>query len=206
VNAIIERALTQIQPNYQSGRLYAQQTKVENGLFYLGRAKALLDFALFCRGLDLPTSGAPTLMRSLAPELGELEREVLQAYRQYGATDQQNTFIRINASLKVAQDLEKEKRYTGAFLQYLEVSRALDAVNSPSTGNLAPDALKSQLESFRARLSKGGADHSIGWMYWQMAQTAMSPGEGGKNDPNQAAVILRQIVPRYFKYMARSKS
>jgi hypothetical protein len=206
VDAIIERSLTQVQPNYQSGRLYAQQTKVEYGLFYLGRAKALLDFALFCRGLELPTSGAPTSMRSLAPELAELEREVLQAYRQVGATDQQNGFIRINASLKVAQDLEKEKRYSGALLQYLEVSRALDAVTSPSIANPPSDTLKSQLESFRARLSKGGADHSIGWLYWQMAQTAMSPGEGGKGDPNQAAVILRQVVPRYFKYMARIKS
>lgn len=205
VKAIIERSLTQVQPNYQSGRLYGQQTKVEYGLFYLGRAKAQLEFALFCRSLDVKATGVAPLLRSLAPELEELEREVLQSYRRLGAADQQNTFIRINSSLKVAQDMEREKRFSGALLQYLEVCRALDAAVSPPAESLSADSLKSQIESFRAQLSGGKADHSIGWLYWQMAQAAMEPGAGGANDQKQAAVILRQALPRYFKYMARIK-
>jgi hypothetical protein len=203
VQAMLERALTQVQPHYQSGRLYGQQTTVEAGLFYLGRAKAQLEFALFCRGLDAAASGAAPSLRSLAPELEELEKEVMQAYRRLGAADQDNTFIRINASLKVAQDLERERRFGGALLQYLEVRRALEAVNSMPAESLAPDALKSLSESFRARLSDGKTDQSVGWLYWQMAQTALESGDA--NELKQAAVILHHVAPRYFEYMARLK-
>jgi hypothetical protein len=203
VQAMLERALTQVQPHYQSGRLYGQQTTIDAGLFYLGRAKAQLDFALFCRGLDAVASGAAPSLRSLAPELEELEREVTQAYRRLGAADQDNTFIRINASLKVAQDLERERRFGGALLQYLEVFRALEAVNSMPAESLAPEALKSLSESFRAQLSGDKTDHSVGWLYWQMAQTALESGDA--NDLKQAAVILRHVAPRYFKYMSSLK-
>ena len=203
VQAMLERALTQVRPHYQSGRLYGQQTTIDAGLFYLGRAKAQLEFALFCRGLDAAASGPAPSLRSLALELEELEREVTQAYRRLGAADQDNTFIRINASLKVAQDLERERRFGGALLQYLEVFRALEAVNSMPADNLAPDALKSLSESFRARLSEGKTDQSVGWLYWQMAQTALESGDA--NDLKQAAVILHHVAPRYFEYMARLK-
>jgi hypothetical protein len=200
---MLERALTQVQPHYQSGRLYGEQWTVEAGLFYLGRSKAQLEFALFCRGLDAVASGAAPSLRSLAPELEELEREVMQAYRRLGEADQDNTFIRINASLKVAQDLERERRFGGALLQYLEVFRALEAVNSMPAEGLAPDALKSLSESFRAQLSGGKTDHSVGWLYWQMAQAALE--SGNLNERKQAAVILNHVAPRYFKYMARLK-
>jgi len=203
VQAMLERALTQVQPHYQSGRLYGQQTTIDAGLFYLGRAKAQLEFALFCRGLDAAASGPAPSLRSLAPELEELENEVMQAYRRLGAVDKDNTFIRINASLKVAQDLERERRFSGALLQYLEVFRALEAVNSTPAESLAPDALKSLSESFRAQLSDGKTDHSVGWLYWQMAQTALESGDA--NDLKQAAVILHHVAPRYFKYLARLK-
>jgi len=203
VQAMLERALTQVQPHYQSGRLYSEQWTVEAGLFYLGRAKAQLEFALFCSGLDAVASGGAPSLRSLAPELEELEREVMQSYRRLGAADQDNAFIRINASLKVAQDLERERRFGGALLQYLEVRRALEALNSMPAESLAPDALKSLSESFRAQLSSGKTDHSVGWLYWQMAHAALE--SGGVNDLKQAAVILHHVAPRYIKYMARLK-
>src|SRR4030095_7285851 len=75
VQAMLERALTQVQPHYKSGRLYGQQTTIDAGLFYLGRAKAQPDFALFCRGLGAVASGAAPRLRSLAPALGGVERE-----------------------------------------------------------------------------------------------------------------------------------
>jgi hypothetical protein len=203
VQAMLERALTQVQPHYQSGRLYGQQTTIDAGLFYMGRAKAQLEFALFCRGLDAVAPGAAPSLRSLAPELEELEREVTQAYRRLGAADKDNTFIRINASLKVAQDLERERRFSGALLQYLEVFRALEAANPMPAENLAPDALKLLGESFRAQLSGGKTDHSVGWLYWQMAQAALESGD--VNELKQAAVILHHVAPQYFKYMSRLK-
>jgi hypothetical protein len=127
----------------------------------------------------------------------------MQSYRRLGAADQDNAFIRINASLKVAQDLERERRFGGALLQYLEVFRALEALNSIPAESLAPEALNSLSESFRAQLSGRKTDHSVGWLYWQMAQAALESGDA--NDQKQAAVILHHVAPRYFKYMARLK-
>jgi hypothetical protein len=63
--------------------------------------------------------------------------------------------------------------------------------------------LKSLSESFRAQLSGGKTDHSVGWLYWQMAQTALESGD--VNDLKQASMILRLVAPRYFKYMERLK-
>jgi len=63
--------------------------------------------------------------------------------------------------------------------------------------------LKSQSEAFRARLTAGRTDNSVGWLYWQMAQAAIESGDA--NDQKQAAVILNHVAPRYFKYMARIK-
>jgi hypothetical protein len=201
--AILEKSLTQVQPNYRSGRLYGEQTTVDSGLYYLGFAKAQIEFALFCGGLEIDPTGAAAPTVSLSPELDEVEREVLQAYRRLGASDPQNLFIRINASLKVAQDLEKEKRFNGALLQCLEVWRAFGANITPATEPPSVEALKSQVESFRAQLSYGKTDYSLGWLYLQMTEAAME--SGGVDDRRTAAAILRESLPRYFKHMARVK-
>jgi hypothetical protein len=203
VQAVLERALTQVQPNYQSSRLYAQQTNVANGQFYLGLAQAELDFALFCHGLKFDSAGTPPPVRSLAPDLAALEREVLLAYRQAGASDQQGTFIRLNASLKVAQDLEHERLYRGAWLQTLEVWRALLPVKTKSAGPPSAEALQAESEALRARLTQGHTDHSLGWLYWQMAQAALARGKADDLPPAQ--VILQQVLPRYFQFQTRSK-
>jgi hypothetical protein len=203
VKAMIERSLTQVQPLYQSGRLYGQETTLESGLIYLGNAKAQLEFALFCRQLEFTAPSAAPLLRSLAPELNELEKEILQAYRQPGAAAQQNIFNRLNSALKVAQDLEQEKRYGGALLQYLEVCRLLGGLNPPPAESLKPETLNAESEDWRARLSNGKADHSLAQLYWEQAQAALSAAPGANEQ--QAAVILHQVLPRYFKYITRIK-
>ena len=199
-----ERSLTQVQPYYQSGRLYGQQTTVANGLFYLGLAQAQLEFARFCQSLALTATGARPALRSLAPELAEVEQEILQAYRQPGAAAQQNAFNRINSALKVAQDLERERRLSGALFQYLEVWRLFAALLPPA--EQAPlAALKTQSAAFRARLAQGKADHSLAQLHWEVAQATLEAAQPTQDQIKQAAAILNQVLPRYFKYSARSK-
>ncbi|HMY76951.1 MAG TPA: hypothetical protein PLQ88_34340, partial [Blastocatellia bacterium] len=126
VQAIFERSLTQVQPNYQASPLYGQQTSLEYGLFYLGLAQGQMDFAAFCRRLKF--AAATTPLRSPASALAAMEQAVLDAYRQFDAPAQHSAFIRVNSLLKVAQDLTQERRASGVWLQTLEARRALTAI------------------------------------------------------------------------------
>lgn len=200
VQAVIERSLTQVQPNYQASRLYGAETSVENGLYYLGLVKGQLDFVAFCRSLKFDAPPATQPLRSFAPELAELEKEVLAAYRQFDTPEQHSAFIRVNSSLKVAQDLEHERRYSGAWLQGLEARRALTAMSVTTAENRTAPSLRTQSETFRAQLSNHRADHSIGWLYWQMAEAALAT-----DDLKQANAILHHVLPLYFKSMTRNK-
>ncbi len=200
VQAVIERSLTQVQPNYQASRLYAAETSVESGMYYLGLVKGQLDFVAFCRTLKFGSSAAAQSLRSFAPELAELEKEVLAAYRQFDTPEQHNAFIRVNSSLKVAQDLEHERRYCGAWLQGLEARRALTAMSVTTAENRTAEALRAQSETFRTQLTNSQTDHSIGWLYWQMAEAALAT-----DDLKQANVILHHVLPLYFKSMMRNK-
>jgi hypothetical protein len=200
VQAVIERSLTQVQPNYQASRLYGAESSVENGLYYLGLVKGQLDFVAFCRSLKFDAPAAAKPLPSFAPELAEMEKEVLAAYRQFDTPEQHGAFIRVNSSLKIAQDLERERRYSGAWLQGLEARRALTAMNVTTAENRTAAALRAQSESFRAQLTNPRTDHSIGWLYWQMAEAALAT-----DDLKQANVVLHHVLPLYFKSMTRNK-
>lgn len=200
VQAVIERSLTQVQPNYQASRLYGAESSVENGLFYLGLVKGQLDFVAFCRDIKFDPPAVAKPLRSFAPELAELEKEVLAAYRQFDTPEQHSAFIRVNSSLKVAQDLERERRYSGAWLQGLEARRALTAMSVTTAENRTAAALRTQSETFRAQLSNLRTDSSIGWLYWQMAEAALA-----SDDLKQTNVVLHHVLPLYFKSMTRKK-
>lgn len=202
VKAMIESALTQIQPYYVSGRLYALNTTINDGLVYLGRSSACVDFALFGQRLRF-TQTPPLRLRSLAPELTKLEAEVVRAFSQPGATSQQPSYIRTNVTLKMAQELDKEKRYYGALHQYLAASRAFAAITIPEA--LPPiSELKSESEKVRARLASSNIDNSIGLLYWQLAQSSIDRAAQGINEQEnlkRATVIFRGVMPRYFDYI-----
>lgn len=203
VKAMIESALTQIQPYYVSGRLYALNTTIDNGLFYLGRSMACADFALFAQRLEFKESSRPLPLRSLATELAKLEAEVVHSFGQPEAASQQGPHIQTNVTLKMAQELDKEKRLYGALHQYLAASRIFGALQL--TKQLPSiEEMKSESEKIHARLSSGNLDHSIGLLYWQIAQSSIDRAvEATDEEENlkRAAVIFKYVMPRYFDYI-----
>ena len=199
VQAVIERALTQVQPNYQASLLYGREAGVENGLFYLGSAEGQLDFVAFCHALKFP---APDVSPLPLPtkELAATEADVLAAYRLLDTPEQHNTFIRVNSALKMAQDLAQEHRQSGVWLQVLEARRALAAIVIATSENHTATDLRKQSETIRTQLSKSKSDQSIGWLYWQMAEAALVT-----DDLKSAQAILHQVLPRYFQTQTRNK-
>ncbi len=199
VQAVVERALTQVQPNYQSSLLYGQEAGIESGLFYLGLAQGQLDFVAFCRTLKF-VSPAISPLPAPAAELAATETEVLAAYRQFDTPEQHSTFIRVNSALKVAQDLAQERRTSGVWFQVLEAHRALVAILVKEADNQSATDLRQQSETVRAQLAKSAADQSLGWLYWQMAEAALAT-----DDLKQANAILHHVLPRYFQAQTRNK-
>lgn len=201
VKAIAEASLSQVQPLHQSGRLYGLNTTFDNGLFYLGQASASQEFALFNRQLHFTPPRAALKLRSLELELSALEAETLAAYKQTADKDLR-PFIRVNVAMKMAGELNQQKRYCGALLKYLDASLALKLLTASVPNDAEQAALKKQSAAFSQQLSSASTDHSIGLIYWQMAQRALQPQAEVAivpEDLKRAAVIISEVLPRYFK-------
>ena len=207
VRALAESSLTQVRPYYQSGRLYGLNTTINDGLYYLGLSPALLDYALFCQSLSFGQASPELKLAPLNDDLAGLESETLRSFRRAEADGQfqQNDnrrlrYIRANVTLKMAAELNQEKRTAGAFHKYLEAVLHLGLADDATPGDLP--RLKSQSEAFAARLKDSKFDHSIGRLYWEMAQAALRRAEAGQpggEEQKRASVILERVLPAYFK-------
>ena len=201
VLALAEASLTQVHPYYQSGRLYALNRSVDEGMFYLGRAPASLEFALFCQQLRFDKPRARLKLRSITVELNALETETLAAYEKSENKDLR-PFISTNVTMKMAADLNREQRYFGALLKYLDATLFLHLLNAVPPNTAQQDELRKQQEVFDKRLTSGKTDHSIGLIYWQMSQRALHPSAEdtiGPEELKRATVIITEVLPRYFK-------
>lgn len=203
--ALAEASLTQVYPYYQSGHLYGLNRTVDEGVYYLSRSSGYLDFALFCRQLHFKKPRAALKLNSLESELQAMEDETLAAYKQSEDKDLRQ-FITTNVSLKSAADLNHEQRYFGALLKYLDACMALKLLKAKAPNPAQVEVLKGQLAAFGKRLSSGDVDHSIGLMYWEMAQRALQPSaddEIGEPELKRALVVLDEVLPRYFKAVSK---
>jgi hypothetical protein len=102
--------------------------------------------------------------------------------------------------------LNHEQRYFGALLKYLEACLALKLLKAKAPGPTRLEVLKGQLTTFGKRLSSGHTDHSIGLLYWEIAQRALQPAAGdeiGAPELKRAVVVLDEVLPRYFKAVSR---
>ena len=203
VEAIAEASQVQVRPYYQSGRLFALNSKMAEGIYFLGRARANLDFAIFCRGLRFPEPKSVVELKSLAPELTKLETAALRTYKSAGVNSQQPQFKRLKSNLEVAEELNHASMFKGALLKYLE--------SELDFGLIVTVAENEDLQHLRERnqevgnvLKSGKADNSIAILFWQMADVALNPPQSAQPSQAQikrAVVIMNNVLPGYFDYM-----
>jgi hypothetical protein len=203
VRALAEVSLTQVRPYYQSGRLFSLNASIGEGLYYLGLAPANLDFAILCGELRFTETGTPRKLRSLGAELSKLEAEILESYRRMESNESQPQFNRLNATLKMAVELDREGRYSGAMLKYLDATLFLNLLTeTPATVKDLP-RLQEQRRLMDERLKRAGAaDHSIGLIYLASARATLDDAARGRFDPEtfkRAGVIIDRVLPRYFE-------
>lgn len=207
VLALSEASQNQVRPYHQSGRLYGINTTVENGLYYLGRSPASLDFAIFCRGLKFTDIKRQPKLRSLDRELSFLETEVPKAFSK-AESDQNTQFIRTNVTLKIASELNRDAMYAGALYKYLDATFYFGLINADVSQIKDLSQLKTESERFRQMLAAGDIDHSIGQLYREMAQRGLSEISTEKpteEELKRSLVILEKVIPSYFKYMTGEK-
>jgi hypothetical protein len=208
VKALAEISQSQVQPYYKSGRLFGLNTTIKDGIYYLGRASANLNFAIYCQQLNFSQTRSSTKYHSLERQLQQAETETVKAFQQAKTAGEQQRYIAVNSTLKMAWELNRARSFSGALFQYLDVCLKLGLIKEASIDEQRFIVLQKQAESLRVHLSASKTDHSIGLLYWKMAQQALQRHTVDKTDSNnlkRAAVILEQVLPRYFKYLAEVK-
>ncbi|HKY04591.1 MAG TPA: hypothetical protein VJQ56_06860 [Blastocatellia bacterium] len=202
--SLVQSSRLQSRPYYQSGRLFGLNTTPDQGFYYVGIARSSLDFALFCNQLSFSKPARGLKLRPITGELGELETETLTAYEKSVPEDQPR-YNNLNSTLKLAGELDRERWAEGALLKYLEARLLLGMLTAktPDAGRVA--ALEAAIKTATAQLGDG-RDHSIALMFLEMARAAILPatGEADANGLKQAAVILEQVLPHYFKATSNS--
>ncbi|MBI1765415.1 MAG: hypothetical protein HYR56_28700 [Acidobacteria bacterium] len=194
--ALSEAALTKIKPLYLAGRLFSREDSIASGLYYLGQALGSLAFARFSAALPDSKTRPAFTPRSLAPALAELEQDILAAYSQANVAAEQDLYNQLNATLKTAQELNQERRYAGALLQYLEARRVLGVLKALETPPTLVE-LQTKSAAFQTQMAARQRDDSLAQMYWEVAQSALSTAS--PDNLKQAAVLLHEVLPRYFQ-------
>ena len=218
VRALAESALYEAPILHATSLLYGRATEPEIGLFYVGQARAQLEFAALCRALP-PEAGAPfaarpePALRDLSAELDALEAEVLVAYRPPASIDRHPEFITVGSYLKSAREMNAAGLRPGALLAYLHAAmrfaplRAAGAV--PGAGPDAraespPDAprLAAALEAAAARFAADAHDQSLGALFVETGQADLADTAGptpadAPAAPQLARAIVDDVLPRY---------
>ena len=206
VRALVEAAQEQSRTYYQAGRLYARETTVAYGLHYIGSAQGLLDFATWSAGLHFPKSQT-SKARPPEKEIAGLEREVLQSYQHTDATRQQDLFNEINSQLKFAEDLTHKGKAVAALQTYLEASRIFSLLDPPAVQATDFGKFQTEMRAFKDRFNASQQDSSVGQMYWEIVQLKLAGAADNKlsdADARQTAIILENVLPRYFQYAGSS--
>jgi hypothetical protein len=198
VRALAEAALPQVRVFYDASLEYGRSTNAQNGLYYIGVARAQREFAELCRKLSTATARRAPAVRGLSAELDGFEAELLAAYRPPASIDQHGDFIGASAALKEARELDAAGLRYGALARYLAAAQRFAAMR-PVPAGLDRAALERRLAEFQERIAAGSVDHSIAGLLVETAQADLAAAKADAPSPLPiAAAIATDVLPRYF--------
>ena len=193
VRALAEAALPQVRVYYEASLEYGRNTMPDSGLFYLGSAQAQREFVALARSLGERSGPSAPPLRALGPELDALDAEMLAAYKPPLSIDKHPQFITASSMLKEARELDAAGLRYGALLRYLQAAYRFAPLRAAPPA-LDPARLSAELGAAAARLL-AGADHSLGRLFLETAQSEAATEAGAAN----AAAIAADVLPRYFR-------
>jgi hypothetical protein len=206
VRAVAESAQGKIATLVEASRAYAAVTSPGDGLFYLGQAQAAAELARFARTVALsPATGKPSgalVLHSILPELRELQAKVTAAFQPPRSIELHSDFIRLNATLKLAHELDAAELYAGALYQYLDAVQQLAALAAPAASSAAAEP-----SAWKQRLA-GRGDTTLGELFLQRAEAMRAaPAEAQKpGDARAVQLIAEHVLPAYVAILDRGGS
>ena len=168
VRALAEVAAVKAVPLADGGRGFAMSTRPADGLFYLGQAQGEAEFARWCASLKIPRKGREATVRSLLPELLALQQQVNGAFQPPRSIELHSRFIALNATLKLARELDSAGLYHGALYAYLEAVRHFGMLDAP--------AAETDITQLRKRLQEYSNDDSIAQIFLERAESYLAHG------------------------------
>ncbi|MBS1717394.1 MAG: TlpA family protein disulfide reductase [Armatimonadetes bacterium] len=187
---LAQRSRNKAKPFFDAGQPYGYEAGLEAGLSYLGLADGLLEYANWCAESPFQTPEANYGLRSVEPELAELDSKVLSEFDKSTAA-QRGDFIPINDAMKEGHELNERGWYAGAIVAYLD-AEFLFAHRTPATATR--EVLEANLEKEKLEIAKLPGDNTIGQMYVEAAESYLAGGPARLGD---AQAIITDILPRY---------
>lgn len=199
IRALSEAAWVRTTPLLDGGRGFAIATGPKDGLFYLGQAKGSPEFARFCASLRLPRRGRAVAVRSLLPELEELQTRTNAAFQPPRSIDLHPRFIALNSTLKLARELDAAKFRAGALYQYLEAVRHYRMLDTAAPADAAAQsALKESISTWQKKLEAAKEDDSIARIFVERAASYTGGANPAKDEWRSAQVIVDHVLPAFF--------
>jgi hypothetical protein len=198
LRALAESARVRTGPLLDSGRGFATASGPSAGLFYLGQADAEAKFATLCGSLPLRREGSPLPVRTMFGELQELQRKTNEAFQPPRSIEKHPQFISLNSTIKLADELDAAKLYTGSLYQYLNGLRQYGMLMSETPEAARREEVRRGLEQSRDKLSKSTEDNSIAQAFVQRALARVCGNDPTADDWKSARVIQEQVLPAYF--------
>jgi len=200
VRGLSESASGRVLPLLEGARGFAVATKPADGLFYIGQAQGVADFADFCASLEFKKKTARYPLRSMLPELHRLQEKATAAFQPPLSIDQHPRFIALNSSLKLGLELDAAQSYAGSAYHYLEAIRHYGMLEAPTLDAAAQAAVKTDLAAARARVAASDRDESLAQIFLERAASQVEHVDGSEPSADEwrsARVILDQVLPAY---------
>jgi hypothetical protein len=195
--AVGEAALSEVRTFYDARIEYGRSTVARQGFYYLGSAQAQIETARWAATVGPKPSLPPPPLRGLGPEIDGLETEVLAAYRPPRSIDDHPVFIRVNALLKQARELDEAGLRYGALYRLLEARQRFSRLIAAGRA-IDPAAATAKGEEFATRLDRSGVDPTLGLVYLENALAAAADPNPDLKGGESARAILEDVLPLYF--------
>jgi len=201
LRALSETAQAKAVPLLESGRGFAIAQGPEEGLAYLGQAQGEAKFAEFCASLNLARKGTPNALRSMLPELENLQDKTNAAFQPPRSIELQSTFITLNSALKLGEELDAKRLYAGALFQYLMAVWQYGLLDAVTPDPARQSELNRAIAQMQKQLDASGYDDSIAQIVLERAEADVRHADGSapsQDDWKSARVIVEQVLPAYF--------
>ena len=107
--------------------------------------------------------------------------------------ERHSDFIRLNAALKTARELDASGRFAGAGYEFLDAIEQLGLLlGAPAD---PAGTVRRRLDAERSALASGSRDDSLGVLFVERAESALA--RGGEGGTAAASVIAASVIPAY---------